>query len=156
MIKQQIYDKMLARRIGMDCSPGIQFQTSLINMEQAKELTMRSQPEKKQQKPCRYGSIKHSLVSSKYFPVGLAIRKAENWPWGWVCLNLNQRKQHKMQQNKRRTNVWQNRTMRRVKIISEVTEDGSFWSEKTLAGLYRIDRIGLIVAAWSYRLDRIV
>ena len=33
MIKQQIYDNMLARRSGMDYSPGIQFQTSLSNME---------------------------------------------------------------------------------------------------------------------------
>ena len=36
MMKQQIYDNMLARRSGMDYSPGIQFQTSLINMEEGK------------------------------------------------------------------------------------------------------------------------
>ena len=35
MIKQQIYDNMLARRSGMDYSQGVQFQTSLINMEEA-------------------------------------------------------------------------------------------------------------------------
>ena len=35
MTKQQIYDNMLARRSGMDYSQGIQFQTSLINMEEA-------------------------------------------------------------------------------------------------------------------------
>ena len=34
---------MLARRSGMDYSQGIQFQTSLINMEEAKELTMNNQ-----------------------------------------------------------------------------------------------------------------
>ena len=39
MIKQQIYYNMLARRSGMDYSPGIQFETSIINMEEAKELT---------------------------------------------------------------------------------------------------------------------
>ena len=33
MIKQQIYNNMLARRSGMDYSQGIQFQTSLVNME---------------------------------------------------------------------------------------------------------------------------
>ena len=46
MTKQQIYDNILARRSGVDYSTGIKFQTSLINMEEAKELTMRNQPEK--------------------------------------------------------------------------------------------------------------
>ena len=36
MMKQQIYENMLARRSGMDYSPGIQFQTSLVNMEEVK------------------------------------------------------------------------------------------------------------------------
>ena len=36
MIKQQIYDNMLARRSGMDYSAGIQFETSIINTEEAK------------------------------------------------------------------------------------------------------------------------
>ena len=36
MIKQQIYDNMIARRSGMDYSQGIKFQTSLVNMEEAK------------------------------------------------------------------------------------------------------------------------
>ena len=40
MIKQQIYDNMLARRSGMDYSPGIQSETSIINMKEAQELTM--------------------------------------------------------------------------------------------------------------------
>ena len=31
-IKQQIYENMLARKIGVDYSPGIQFETSLLNM----------------------------------------------------------------------------------------------------------------------------
>ena len=46
MIKQQVYDNMLARRSGMEYSTGILFQTSIINMEQAQELTMNNQPEK--------------------------------------------------------------------------------------------------------------
>ena len=66
----------------MDYSPGIQFQTSLINMEESKEITMRNQPEKKQQNRCRCGSIKHLRVSSKDFPVGLAIRKAKKLALG--------------------------------------------------------------------------
>ena len=36
VIKQQIYKNMLARISGMDYSPWIQFQTILINMEEAK------------------------------------------------------------------------------------------------------------------------
>ena len=49
IIKQQIYDNMLARRSGMDYSPGIHLKTSLIKMEEEKSITMSNQPEKKQQ-----------------------------------------------------------------------------------------------------------
>ena len=66
----------------MEYSPGIQFQTSLINMVEAKELTMRNQPEKKQQNRCRCGSIKHLLVSSEERPVVLAIREAKSLALG--------------------------------------------------------------------------
>ena len=62
---------MLAKKSGMDYSPGIQFETSLINKEEAKELTMNNK--KKQQKRCRCGSIKHL---------------------GWGYLNPKQRRQH--------------------------------------------------------------
>ena len=82
MMKQTIYDNMLARRTGMDYSPGIQFQTSLINMEEAKELTMNIQTEKKQQNWHRCGSIKHLQVPSMDFLVGLAIRKAKKLALG--------------------------------------------------------------------------
>ena len=66
----------------MDYSPGIQVQTSLINMEEAKSLTIRNQPEMKQQEWCRCGSIKHLQVTSKYCPVGLEIIKAKKWSLG--------------------------------------------------------------------------
>ena len=82
MTKQQIYENMLASRSGMDYSPGIQFQTSLINTEEAKELTMRNQLENNQQKQCQCGSIKNLRVSSKDFPVGLVIRKAKKLALG--------------------------------------------------------------------------
>ena len=72
MIKQQIYDNMIARRSGMDYSQGIQFQTSIVNMEEAKEFTVNNQ-----QKRCRCGSVKHLRISSKDCPVGIAIRKAK-------------------------------------------------------------------------------
>ena len=41
---------MLARRSGIDYSQGIQFETSIINIEEAQELTMNNQPKKNQQK----------------------------------------------------------------------------------------------------------
>ena len=37
---------MLVRLSGMDYSQGIQFETSIINMEEAKKLTMNNQPKK--------------------------------------------------------------------------------------------------------------
>ena len=46
MIKQKIYKNILARQIGIDYSPGIRSGTSLINMEEAKELTMRNEQKK--------------------------------------------------------------------------------------------------------------
>ena len=73
---------MLARRSGMDYSAGTLFQTSIINMEQAQELTMNNQPEKMEQKRCRCGSIKHSQVSTKDCPMGLAMRKAKKMALG--------------------------------------------------------------------------
>ena len=75
-MKQQIYENMLTKPIGMDYSPVIKFQTSLIRMEEAKALTMSNQPEKKQQKRCQSSYIKYLQVTSKDFPVELAIRKA--------------------------------------------------------------------------------
>ena len=66
----------------MDYSPGIKFQKSLINLEEAKELTMSNQPEKKQKKRCPCGSIKHLRVSSKDCPVGLAIIKSKTTALG--------------------------------------------------------------------------
>ena len=93
IMKQQFYENVLERQSGMGYSPGIQLQASLIYTEEAKALTMRNQLEKKQQKQCRCGSIKHLQVTSKDCPVGLAIRKAKYWPWGWGYINPNQRRQ---------------------------------------------------------------
>ena len=66
----------------MGDSTGIHFQTSIINTEESKALTMSNQPGKKQQKRCRYGSIKHLRVTSKDFPVGLAIRNTKKLALG--------------------------------------------------------------------------
>ena len=66
----------------MDYSQGIKFQTIFINMEEAQELTMNIQPKRKQHKRCRCVSVKHSQVTSKDCPVGLAIRKAKRLALG--------------------------------------------------------------------------
>ena len=47
IIKQQIYNNMLARRSGMDYSQGVHFEKSIINMEEAQELKINNQPGKK-------------------------------------------------------------------------------------------------------------
>ena len=89
-MKQNIYENMLSRHSGMGYSPGIQFQTSLVNMKEAKELTMSNKPEKKQQKRCQCGSINHLRVTPKDCPVGLAIRKAKK-----LALGISQSKANK-------------------------------------------------------------
>ena len=115
MIKQWIYENILARRSGMDYSPGIKFQTSLINMDGSKAPTISNKPENNQQKQCWCGSIKNLRVTSKDCPVGLAIRKAKHWPWVWGYLNSKKIRQQKMQQKRKRENVWRQRPLRRVK-----------------------------------------
>ena len=60
MITQKIYNNMLARRSGMDYSPWIKFETSIIKMKEAQETTMNNQPKQKQKKRCRCGIINHS------------------------------------------------------------------------------------------------
>ena len=92
IIQQQINDNMIERRSGMDYSQGIKFETSISNMEEAQELTMNKKSKKKQQKRCRCGSIKHSRVTSKDFPVGLAIRKAKTLALGMALSKSKSKK----------------------------------------------------------------
>ena len=61
-------------------------------MEEEKALTTRNKPEKKQQKRCRCGSIKHLRVTSKDFPTGLAIRKDKKLALG---MGLSKSKENK-------------------------------------------------------------
>ena len=75
----------------MDYSPGIQFQTILINMDESKSLTTSNQPENKQQKRCQCGSTKHLRVTSRDCPVGLAIRRAKKLALG---MGLSQSKEN--------------------------------------------------------------
>ena len=89
----------------MEYSPGIQFQTILINMEEAKALTTSNHMVKKQPNWCWCGSINHLQVTSKYFLVGLEIGKAKIWPWGWGYLNTDKIMQQNIQQQRKRANV---------------------------------------------------
>ena len=77
MIKQQINGNMLARRSGMDYSPGIQFETILINTEEAQELTMKNQPGKKSTKAVPV--CLHQALTSyfKGFPCGTCDLKSQ-------------------------------------------------------------------------------
>ena len=82
----------------MDYSPGIQFQIILINMEEAKELTMSNQPKK-----INKSSAGVDPSSTYKFPPmiilwDLKLERPKNWPWGWGYLNLKQIMQQNMQQ----------------------------------------------------------
>ena len=115
MMKQQIYKNMLARRSGIDYSPGIHFQTSLINMEEAKELTMRNQT-----KDINKSGAGVAPSSTYKFPPrislwDLQLERPKIWPWGWGHINPRQRRQQMMQHQRRRKNVWRQRPMGRVK-----------------------------------------
>ena len=43
MMKQQIYDTILATQSALDSSPGIFFETIIVNIDKAKALTKRNQ-----------------------------------------------------------------------------------------------------------------
>ena len=58
------------------------FYTILVRKDEEKALTTSNQLEKKQKKWCQCGSIKHLIVTSKYFPVRLAIIKAKRMALG--------------------------------------------------------------------------
>ena len=70
---------MIAEQSGMDYSPGIHFETSIINMNEAKALTIKNQPGKSMDKKnrCRCGSIKHLRITSEEFPIGLSYQNTK-------------------------------------------------------------------------------
>ena len=47
--------------------------------------------------------------------MGLAIRKAKTWPWGWGYLNPKQRRQQNIQKQRKIAIVWRQRSLGRVK-----------------------------------------
>ena len=85
MIKQQIYKNILARRSGMGYSLGIQFQTILINMDEAKALTMNNQPGKSTDKKKRFrcGFLELLHITSKEFPVGIFYQNKKRGLGDW-------------------------------------------------------------------------
>ena len=67
----------------MDFSPGIQFQTSIINMDEAKALTMNNQSGKSTDKKntVPVWILEHLRITSKEFPIGLYYQNAKKRPW---------------------------------------------------------------------------
>ena len=84
LIKQNIYENILARQSGIDYSPGMQFQISLINMDKSKEITMNNQPVKSTDtgKRCWCGSLENLLITSKESPIGISYQNAKKRAWG--------------------------------------------------------------------------
>ena len=80
MMNHQIYEDILAKKIGMDYSAGIIFQKSLVNMEKAKLITRKNQMGKtnqKQGRKFRCGSTKHLRITSNDLPVEIYYHKAK-------------------------------------------------------------------------------
>ena len=100
----------------MDYSPGIQFETSLINMEESKEFTMNNKPKKINKSGAGVDpSSTHELLQ-RISLWGLQLERRINWPWGWGYLNPKQKRQQKMQHQMKRCNVWHQRPLGGVKI----------------------------------------
>ena len=59
---------------------------------------MRNQPEKKQQKRCQCGSIKHLQVFYRVCSVGFAIKNAKTLALGMAYLNKKQIRKQKIKQ----------------------------------------------------------
>ena len=115
MIKQQIYDNMLARLSGMEYSPGIQFETSIINTEEAKELTMSNQPKKINKSGAGVASSSTHDLLQRISLWDLQLERPKIWPWGWGYLNTKKRRQQKTKQQRKIANVWRQRPLGRVK-----------------------------------------
>ena len=81
MIKQQIYDNLLARRIGVDYNQGIQFQTSLINMEDTKQLTTNNQPGKSNRSGANVAPSRTYGFPPRIALWDLQLERPKNRPW---------------------------------------------------------------------------
>ena len=81
MIKQQIHDSMLARRSGMDYSQGIQFEISIINMEEAQELTMNNQLKKSNRSGAGVAPSSTHGLPQRIALWDLQLERPKNRPW---------------------------------------------------------------------------
>ena len=106
---------MLARRIGVDYSSGMQFETSLINIEEAKELTMKKKPEKGNKSGASMAPSSTDELLQRISLWEFQLERPKHWPWGWGYLNPKQKWQQNMQQHRKRENCWQKMPLRRVK-----------------------------------------
>ena len=63
----------------MDYIPGMQFQTSIIKIDEAKALTMNNQPGKSTDKKewFRCESLKHLRITSKECPIGISYQNVK-------------------------------------------------------------------------------
>ena len=80
----------------MGYSPGIRFETSLVNMYKAKGLTKRNQSVRLNQRQkirCQYGSINHLRITTRDLPVGISYQKAKKMALG---MGISQSKKKKV------------------------------------------------------------
>ena len=87
---------MLARQGGMGYSPGIQFETILVNMEESKELIMNNQPGKNNKFSAGVAPSSTHKLLQRIALWDLQLERPKNWPWGWRYLNPKQRRQQKI------------------------------------------------------------
>ena len=99
----------------MDYSSGIQFQTSLINMEMAKALTMSNQPKKSNKSGVGVAPSSTHELPQRISLWDLQLEYPKKRPWGWGYLNPKQIRQQKIQHQRKRESVWQQRPLGRVK-----------------------------------------
>ena len=116
IFKQQIYNNILARQSGVDYSQGIQFQTSIINMEEAQELTMYNQTKKNNRSGAGVAPSSTYGFTPRISLWVLKLERPTNRPWRGRYLNSKQRKQLKMQQQRNREILSRKRPLGRVEI----------------------------------------
>ena len=115
MFKQQIYDNILARWSGVDYSQGIKFETSIINIKEAQEIKTNNQPKESNRSGAGVDpSTAHGLLQ-RIALWDFQLERTKNQPWGWRYLNPKQRRQQKMQQQRKRANFCRQRPLGRLK-----------------------------------------
>ena len=83
---------MLASRSGMDYSQGIQFETNIIKMKEAKELTMNNQPKKSNRSSDGVAPSSTNGLLQRIALWDLQLEMSKNRPWRWRYLSPKQKK----------------------------------------------------------------